>query len=112
MENGDILDDQITQPTGSYKGGDVNNAPWQARLNNPTGNTWISASAYGVLVVDLIDVHRILGIDAHGNNKFPNKPGYPTEFNIYYYDEPLIGSASWQPALSVSITHPHLQRRR
>ncbi|XP_078345359.1 neuropilin-1a-like [Oculina patagonica] len=96
MENGDILDDQITQATGSYKGGDVNNAPWQARLNNPTGNTFISASPNSVLVVDLRDVHRILGIDAHGNNKFPSKPGYPTDFNIKY-EWP---SGSWQAALS------------
>lgn len=113
MENGDIQDGQITQPTGTYKGSDDNNAPWQARLNNLNGNTWIPTSpSVAALVVDLIDLHRILGIDAHGNNKSPSKPGYPTDFNIHYYDEPLGGSASWKTALSVSITHPHLQRRR
>lgn len=104
MENGDILDSQIAQPNGSHKGGDINNAPWQARLNNPTGNTWISANpSVAALVVDLIDSHRVLGIDAHGNNKFPSKPGYPTNFEIQY----LSGSSSpsWDTALTVSIIH-------
>ena len=100
MENGEIPDDKITQPAGTHKANDPNNAPLQARLNNPTGNTWIAESVnVAKLEVDLIDLYRILGIDAHGNNKFPDKPMYPTYLNVGYLSE----SSSWQIAFSVSI---------
>ena len=103
MENGDILDSQITQLTGNYKGpGDINNAPWQARLNNPSGNTWIPSNpSVATLIVDLEDVYHVTGIEAHGNNKVPGKPGYPTNFEIQY--KPRLNSSSWVPAHSVSI---------
>ena len=100
MENGDIVDNQVNQSTGDYKAG---SAPSQARLNNPTGDTWVPVSeSVAKLVVDLRVGHRILGIDAHGNNKNPSNPGYPTNFKIDYYS----ASSSWQTALSVSITYP------
>jgi len=103
MENGDIRDSQITQLTGNYKGpGDINNAPWQARLNNPSGNTWIPSNpSVATLIVDLEDVYHVIGIEAHGNNKVPSKPGYPTNFEIQY--KPRLNSSSWVPAHSVSI---------
>jgi len=103
MENGDILDSQITQPTGDYKGpGDINNAPWQARLNNPSGNTWIpSQPSEATLIVDLEEVYHVIGIEAHGNSKNPSKPGYPTHFEIQY--KPWLNSLSWVSVHSVSI---------
>ena len=103
MENGDILDSQITQPTGDYKGpGHIDNAPWQARLNNPSGNTWIPSNpSVATLIVDLLDTYHVIGIEAHGNNKSPSKPGYPTNFEIQY--KRRSGSPSWDLALTVSI---------
>ena len=108
MENGDILDSQITQLTGDYKGpGDINNAPWQARLNNPSGNTWIpSDPSVATLIVDLLDAYHVIGIEAHGNNQLPSKPGYPTDFEIQYKL-----NSFWKPALSVSIVIEGAQLR-
>ena len=102
MENGDILDSQITQLTGDYKGpNDINNAPWQARLNNPSGNTWIASQpSEATLIVDLKEVYHVIGIEAHGNSKFPAKPGYPTNFEVQYKPRSW---QSWVVAQSVSI---------
>ena len=103
MQNGDITDAQITQTVGTYKDGNLNNAPSQARLKNPTSNTWVSDYPLPIeLRVDLIYLHRILGIDAHGNSKFPSKLRYPTSFNIGHFDEV---SSGWQIDLLVSIDH-------
>lgn len=111
MEYGDILESQITQPTGDYKGpGDINNAPWQARLNNPSGNTWIPVDpSVATLIVDLLDAYHVIGIEAHGNNQFPSKPGYPTDFEVQYKPNSL--TSSWIPALSVSIVIEGAQLR-
>ena len=101
MENGEIANGQITQETGTHKGGTDDNAPWQARLNNPSGNTWVPAAvSRATLIVDLISVRRILAIDAHGSSKYANKPGYPTNF-VIQYQIPI--TKIWTTVKSVSL---------